>query len=173
MVGGSTLHKLPKQKIYDTIEFIKNSVNIPVILFPNSANAITSNLEYIFFMSLINSLDERFLTGEQAKGRVLVEKFGIKPISMAYLIISTSKKPTTVERMVTLDKISENDVEKAVRYAEKAEKDGRLTHDKTILEASSGNTGISVAWVAVLKGYKCRIVMPEFVSVERRKTLIR
>ena len=135
MVGGSTLHKLPKQKIYDTIEFIKNSVNIPVILFPNSANAITSNLEYIFFMSLINSLDERFLTGEQAKGRVLVEKFGIKPISMAYLIISTSKKPTTVERMVTLDKISENDVEKAVRYAEKAEKDG---FKSIYLEAGSG-----------------------------------
>jgi len=59
----------------------------------------------------------------------------------------------------------------ALRMIEKAENDGRLTRDKTILEATSGNTGISVAWVAALKGYKCLIVMPEFVSVERRKIL--
>ena len=59
----------------------------------------------------------------------------------------------------------------ALRMIEKAENDGRLTRDKTILEATSGNTGISVAWVAALKGYKCLIVMPEFVSVERRRIL--
>jgi cysteine synthase len=54
---------------------------------------------------------------------------------------------------------------------EKAEEDGRLTKDKIILEATSGNTGISVAWVAALKGYKCVIVMPKFVSVERKQIL--
>jgi len=59
----------------------------------------------------------------------------------------------------------------AVRMIEKAIEDGKLTQDKIILEATSGNTGISVAWVAALKGYKCLIVMPEFVSIERRKIL--
>ncbi len=135
MVGGSTLHKIPKQKIYDTIESIKNSVSVPVILFPNSAESITENLEYIFFMSLVNSKDDRFITGEQSKGKVLVEKFGIKPIYMAYLIISTSSKPTTVEKMVTLDKITEGDVEKAVNYAVNAEKSG---FKSIYLEAGSG-----------------------------------
>lgn len=135
MVGGSTLHKIPKKQIYDTIESIKNSVNIPVILFPNSAGAITSNLEYIFFMSLINSLDERFISGEQEKGKTLVEKYGIKPISMAYLIISTSKKPTTVERMVTLDRIGKDDIDKAVDYAIQAENSG---FKSIYLEAGSG-----------------------------------
>jgi cysteine synthase len=48
----------------------------------------------------------------------------------------------------------------ALRMIEKAEKAGKLTKDKTILEATSGNTGISVAWVARLKGYKCLVVMP-------------
>jgi cysteine synthase len=59
----------------------------------------------------------------------------------------------------------------ALRMIEKAEEDGRLTKDKIILEATSGNTGISVAWVAALKGYKCVIVMPKFVSVERKQIL--
>ena len=60
----------------------------------------------------------------------------------------------------------------ALRMIERAEEEGKLTKDKTILEATSGNTGISVAWVAALKGYRCTIVMPESVSDERRKILM-
>lgn len=59
----------------------------------------------------------------------------------------------------------------ALRMIEKAEEEGKLTKDKVIVEATSGNTGISVAWVAALKGYSCLIVMPEFVSVERSRIL--
>jgi cysteine synthase len=59
----------------------------------------------------------------------------------------------------------------ALRMIEKAEEEGKLTRDKTILEATSGNTGISVSWVAALKGYRCTIVMPKSVSEERKKIL--
>jgi len=59
----------------------------------------------------------------------------------------------------------------ALPMIERAEESGKLTKDKVILEATSGNTGISIAWVATLKGYKCAIVMPKSVSVERRKIL--
>lgn len=59
----------------------------------------------------------------------------------------------------------------ALRMIEYAEKEKRLTKDKTILEATSGNTGIGVAWVASLKGYKCVIVMPKDASEERKKIL--
>src|SRR5512136_2647470 len=52
-----------------------------------------------------------------------------------------------------------------------AEEEGNLTKDKIILEATSGNTGISVAWVAALKGYRCEIVLPSSVSEERKKIL--
>lgn len=54
---------------------------------------------------------------------------------------------------------------------EAAEKTGQLYHDKIILEATSGNTGIGLAMVATVKGYKCAIVMPESMSIERRKVL--
>lgn len=52
-----------------------------------------------------------------------------------------------------------------------AEKKGKLTRDKMILEATSGNTGIGLAMVAAAKRYRCKLVMPACVSVERRKVL--
>jgi cysteine synthase B len=52
-----------------------------------------------------------------------------------------------------------------------AEEDGTLSAGKTILEPTSGNTGIGIAMVGASKGYKVKLVMPECVSIERRKTL--
>src|SRR6266540_4800827 len=51
---------------------------------------------------------------------------------------------------------------------EQAEKEGRLRPGCTILEPTSGNTGISLAMVARLRGYRLICVMPENTSVERR-----
>ncbi len=54
---------------------------------------------------------------------------------------------------------------------EEAEERGELTQDKTIIEATSGNTGIALAWLGRKKGYRVTIVMPDSMSVERRKLL--
>jgi len=54
---------------------------------------------------------------------------------------------------------------------EEAEKDGRLTPGATLLEPSSGNTGIGLALVARVKGYHLKVVLPSNVSVERRQLL--
>jgi cysteine synthase B len=59
----------------------------------------------------------------------------------------------------------------ARKMVELAERDGILQTGATILEPSSGNTGIGLALVAKLRGYRLRVVMPENVSVERRQLL--
>jgi cysteine synthase B len=59
----------------------------------------------------------------------------------------------------------------ALRMVEAAERNGILRPGDTILEPSSGNTGIGLALVARLKGYRLRVVLPENVSEERRQML--
>ncbi len=52
-----------------------------------------------------------------------------------------------------------------------AEKSGELTKGKTILEATSGNTGIGLALVGAASGYKVKLILPETASLERKRTL--
>ncbi|CAN5131628.1 cysteine synthase [soil metagenome] len=59
----------------------------------------------------------------------------------------------------------------AIRMVQEAEKEGRLRPGCTILEPTSGNTGISLAMVAKLRGYRLVCVMPENTSVERSQLL--
>jgi cysteine synthase B len=59
----------------------------------------------------------------------------------------------------------------ALKMIEQAEREGDLAPGKTILEPTSGNTGIALAMIAAVKGYAVMIVMSEAVSIERRKMI--
>jgi cysteine synthase A len=59
----------------------------------------------------------------------------------------------------------------ALAMIEAAEAEGRLGEGSVIVEATSGNTGIALAMIAAVRGYRCVLVMPEDMSIERRRIL--
>jgi len=133
MVGGSSSFS---QALLDrTVKAIKKAADLPVILFPNSAATISRHADYIFFMSLLNADDPRVLIREQASVAPAIERYGLRPISMAYIVVSMSRRPTAIERRVPLDVIGREDSRKAVGYALAAQ---YLGMSCVYLEAGSG-----------------------------------
>ena len=60
---------------------------------------------------------------------------------------------------------------RSLKMIEQAEEDGSLSRDKIIIEATSGNTGIGLAMIGAVKGYRVQIVMSSAVSIERQKMI--
>ena len=58
-----------------------------------------------------------------------------------------------------------------VSMIEAMERDGRIRESTTIVEPTSGNTGLGLAFVCAAKGYRCVLTMPDTMSIERRKML--
>lgn len=95
LIGGSLLHT---EYFNSFVQAIQEAVTIPVILFPGDATQISQHADAILFHSLISGRNPDFLIGEQLKGAPLVKKFGIEPISTAYMLIE-SGTVTSVEFM--------------------------------------------------------------------------
>ena len=105
---------------------------IPVVLFPQGAAALSPAADAITFMMLMNSLDQRFLIGEQVKGAPFVKKAGIEPVPMGYLICEPGGKAGQVGMA---DLIGPEQTDRVRAYAMAAQ---FLGFKRFYLEAGSG-----------------------------------
>jgi len=91
---------------------------------------------------------------------------------MVRLNMLTSKDDATIYAKLEWYNIGGSVKDRIAKYLiEYAEAAGKLRKDRRILEATSGNTGIALAMIAAAKGHKITLVMPESVSVERRRII--
>ncbi|MBW1671637.1 MAG: cysteine synthase, partial [Deltaproteobacteria bacterium] len=85
--------------------------------------------------------------------------------------LDTGKKVTILAKIESFNPGGSIKDRIALSMIERAEERGELTKNRIILEASSGNTGIGLAIVSAVKGYRCLIAMSEAASIERRKIM--
>ncbi len=130
MVGGST--GVTQKKMDSTILEIKKRTDIPVIIFPTSAGALSQYADAIYFMSLMNSRSPVFLVRQQMVGAPLIKKAGIEPISMGYIVIAPGMK---VGEIGMAEPVPREKTDIAAAYALAAEFFGM---SMVYLEAGSG-----------------------------------
>ncbi len=114
----------------------------------------------------------RIIWGLSSPKQSIVEMVGNTPLVKINRV--TEDLPESVEVYAKLECCNPGGSVKdraAKRMIEDAEKTGRLTRDKIILDSTSGNTGIAYAWIGAVKGYGVELVVPQNVSEERKKIL--
>ncbi|MFO7619163.1 MAG: geranylgeranylglyceryl/heptaprenylglyceryl phosphate synthase [Thermoplasmata archaeon] len=154
MLGGST--GVTQELLDATVIAIKEANDLPVILFPTEAKAVSLRADAIYFMSLLNSRNPKFLLGEQMKAAALIKKSGLEPIAMGYIIIEPGMRAGMVGEA---ELIRRDDIESAVGYSVA----GELLGMKLIyLEAGSGAPEPVPA--ELIKGVKKAIDIPLIVG---------
>ena len=106
-------------------------------------------------MKYFNSIDE--MIGNTPLVKLNSEKWGLK--ANVFAKIEAVNPAGSVK-----DRI-------ARQMLDDAQESGKLTKDSVIIEPTSGNTGIALACLAAARGYRIIIVMPETLSIERRKLI--
>ncbi|UCE36841.1 MAG: geranylgeranylglyceryl/heptaprenylglyceryl phosphate synthase [Thermoplasmata archaeon] len=130
MVGGST--GIDADNLDSSVQAMKDKVPIPIIQFPSHSKALSSNFDAIYFMSLLNSKDIKYIIGEQMMASPIIKDIGIETIPMGYVIVEPGMK---VGEMGDADPVKRNDLKTAIGYALAAE---FLGMKFVYLEAGSG-----------------------------------
>ena len=98
----------------------------------------------------------------------LIETIGNTPLVKVNKLVQTDNLYVKVEYFNPAGSVKDR---VALAMIEEAEKQGLINKDTTIIEPTSGNTGIGLALISAIKGYKLLLTMPETMSIERRKLL--
>ena len=120
-------------------------------------------------------VDTGLIGGDEFRGRIydnILETIGATPlIRLHRMAAEAGCKADIVGKCEFFNPLSSVKDRIGLAMIEAAERDGRLKPGGTIVEPTSGNTGIALAFVCAAKGYKLILTMPESMSMERRKML--
>jgi len=130
MIGGST--GVTSDNLGETAKAIREASGLPTIHFPGNAVALSKEVDSIFFMSMVNSIDPYWIINAQATASIVIKKLGIEIISLGYIIVEPGMKVGEVGKA---DTIKHNEIKRAVGYALACE---MLGMDFVYLEAGSG-----------------------------------
>ncbi len=145
MVGGSTPERT---RIVDrTCKLVRKESGLPVILFPGGASQVSTHADAVWFMSLINSRNRRWLVGEQVVGAPIIKKLDLEAIPMGYIVVEPGG---TVGKVGEADLVGRDDDKKAIAYALAAQYLGmRFVY----LEAGSGaSQPVAASMIRAVKG---------------------
>src|SRR5690349_21695737 len=107
------------------------------------------------------------------RGRIyddITQAIGHTPLVRLRRVVGDSKA-TVVAKLESFNPLWSVKDRIGVSMIEAAERDGKIKKDTTIVEPTSGNTGIGLAFTCAAKGYRLLVTMPETMSVERRRLL--
>ena len=100
----------------------------------------------------------------------ILQTIGRTPLVKVNKIIQS--KATVLAKLESFNPMASVKDRIALSMIEAGERDGKITPETVIIEPTSGNTGIGLAWVCAVRGYRCILTMPDSMSVERRKVLL-
>lgn len=130
LIGGTT--GVDAGKLGSTLCAVREVSNLPVVIFPASSGSISCDADAIFFMSLLNSRDVRFVIREAAKASLELARSGLEIIPVGYLVFEPGM---VVGKIGDVDLIARDDIRTAQEYAKAAELFGM---DYCYLEGGSG-----------------------------------
>ena len=154
MVGGST--GIGSKETDEIVSAIKGVTPLPVILFPSASVALSGRADAIFFISLLNSRNIKYVIGEQVKGVEFVKRSGVEPIGVGYIIVEPGM---TVGRVGEANLIPRNRPDLAVRYGLAAQ---YLGMELLYFEAGSGAD--SPVPIKVIRMVKEKVDIPIIVG---------
>ena len=124
----------------------------------------------------MNDMTDAPSAGISFRGRVydnIVDTIGATPlVRLGKLASDEGAKATIIGKCEFFNPLGSVKDRIGLAMIEAAEKDGRIQPGATLVEPTSGNTGIALAFVAAAKGYRLILTMPESMSLERRKMLL-
>jgi len=112
MIGGST--GIDQERLDEIIMSAKNHSSLKTILFPSSSAMLSEYADAIFFMTLLNSRERKYLIEEQARGAIFVKRSSLEVLSMGYLVIGEGQRVGEVGRV---ERVEENELGKIIGYA--------------------------------------------------------